>query len=76
MMFSFATLIDCFDHLDGQCAGRRFGKGVYLFLDYRTNLLDYGAQLVASELHLSDFGAPEISGHDTTGHEDAGVDGA
>ena len=74
-MFSFATLIDCFDHLDGQCAGRRFGKGVYLFLDYRTNLLDYAAQLVASELHLSDFGAPEIFAAEADGDEDAGVDG-
>lgn len=41
--FSFATFIDCFNHLDGQCAGRRLGTGLYLLLNYRTNLLDYAA---------------------------------
>lgn len=70
IMFSFATFIDCFNHTDGECAGRRFGKGVYLLLNYRTNLLDYAAQLVASEVHMADFGAEEIYGHGHYDHED------
>lgn len=70
IMFSLATFVDCLNHLDGQCAGRRLGRGVYLLLNYRTNLLDYAAELVASEVHLSDFGAEELFEHAEEEQED------
>ena len=40
ILYSIVTFVDCFNNLDGECAGRRIGMFFYAIFNFRTNFMD------------------------------------